>query len=167
MSDGADVGVGWDVPESVRDAIEFHWFHVGPSGVLQLVLLGNQPGWYVGHFDRGRMRQCGRGDCDLCRKGVGAQLRYVLPAAELVTRRSGLMEVGKGVGLLVRDWAISRGGMRGMVIELTRAARSKHSRLDVRLVQGPIPPWSLSMVAPDVERALKSTWDRIESTLPL
>lgn len=157
-----EVGVGWDVPDQVRDAIEFHWFHVGVGESLELVLLGREPGWYVGHYDRGRMRQCVREGCRLCAAGVGAQLRYVLPCASMASRRVGLMEVGRGVGEEIRDWARSRGGMRGMVVVFERAGRSKHARLDCRPVSGPIPPWTLSLEPPDVTWALRQTWQRIE-----
>jgi hypothetical protein len=62
--------------------------------------------------------------------------------------------------LLIRDRALSRGGLRGLIIELSRAGRAKHARLDVSILEERCPLWVLETPALDVRSVLERTWER-------
>jgi len=156
------VGEGWDVPAEVRDHVQFHWFHVAPGTSLLLVLLSVRPLWFVGHFVGGRMMQC-RGDgCARCAAGTGRQIRYVMSAVEPSTRRLGVIELSESVVRLIKDWAIPNEGSRGLIIELTKVSRSKHSRHEVQLIREHPPAWCMALEPLDLHEVLSRTWDRIE-----
>jgi len=104
------VGTGWDVPAGVKDRCEFHWFHVQRDGCLVVVILSSAPAWYVGHFDKGRMRRCDGHECRMCAAGSGRQLRYVLAAVDYQTRQNGVIEVSKSVAELIRSWSARGAG---------------------------------------------------------
>jgi hypothetical protein len=153
-------GEGWTPPGCVRDMVEFHWFHVPVGTSLMMCVLSGEPVWYIGHFDQGRMRRC-RGDlCRMCVDGVGRQIRYVVSAVELTTRRLGVLELGTAPMMVLRDAALARGALRGLVIELGRSSRSKHARLDLVVVDECPPGWAVTMEALDCRFVLDRTWDR-------
>jgi len=158
---GSDLsGNGWSPPPSVRDVVEFHWFHVPVGGAAVLCVLSAEPVWYVGHFSGGRMRRC-RGDlCRHCVEGVGRQIRYVISAVDMASRVLGVIELGSAAMSAIRDRALARGVLRGMVIELARAARSKHGRLDVSVIDETAPSWATCMEALDCHFVLERTWER-------
>jgi hypothetical protein len=155
------VGDGWDPPAAVRDRCEFHWFHVSPGSVLVIVVLSAAPSWYVGHFDAGRMRRCEGPVCALCAKGVGRQLRYVFSCVEISTHQNGVVEVSKSVAELLREWAARKCGFRGMVLQLEKATKSKHSRMEVKYIDRDAPVWASEVEAVDVLEALEATWERM------
>ena len=156
------MGDGWDVPTEVRDRVEFHWFHVPTTGCLVLGILSTVPAWYVGHFDRGRMRECSGQGCDLCEKGIGTQLRYLVSAADLSTHQVGVIEFGATVAALIKQWASGFGYLRGMTIEVARATKSKHSRMEVTMIRNPPPGWLMATEALDLKEVLERTWERQE-----
>jgi hypothetical protein len=158
----APVGEGWDPPPSVRDRVEFHWFHVSPGRALVLCVLSGQPLWYVGHFDSGRMQPCLPEHCGLCARGVGKQLRYVVSSVELSSKQIGVLEMSKTVAELLRSWSSRNGGLHGMVIELQRATRSKHSRMECSYLDELPPGWALAMEGLDLKEVLSRTWERQE-----
>lgn len=160
------VGDGWDIPEGVTPWSDFHWWKVAGNRVLELVVLCERPLWYVGHYHRGRMVPCLGDDCRLCRDGVGAQVRYVISAAEVSTRRVGLLEVGRGVGLQLRDWAAACGRLRGLWLELTKQTSAKQSRMEVSLVQKDPGDWYLGLGIPDIQKALYATWGKAGMEIP-
>jgi len=153
-------GEGWDPPTAVRDRCEFHWFHVTPGNVIVVVVLSQAPVWYVGHFEKGRMRRCDGPGCEMCAQGLGRQLRYVFCAVEISTRQNGLMEVSKSVAELLRDWSARNGGFRGMVLQVEKASKSKHSRMEVRFLDRNPPSWASEVQAVDILEALENTWSR-------
>jgi hypothetical protein len=156
-------GEGWEVPKRVKDVVDFHWFKVKPGKVLVLGLLSPAPLWYVGHFHNKRMRRCPGSGCDLCAAGVGTQLRYVLGCVEPVSETVGIMEVGKTVGLQLRDRAASHGSCRGLLVEFSKASSSKRSHTELRFVDVVDPPVWLRFPAPDLKMCLERTWARIDS----
>jgi len=156
------VGMGWDVPTDVRDRVEFHWFHVPSTGVLVLCVLSQAPVWYVGHFDKGRMRQCtGRG-CDMCAKGIGTQLRYIVSVVDVSTHQIGVFEFGQSVSLLIKQWSSGLGFLKGMILEVTRASKSKHSRMEVGLVKTAPMAWCMALEGLPLEEVLERTWERAD-----
>jgi hypothetical protein len=159
-------GCGFSAPPDVRDVVEFHWWHVPVGGSLVLVVLSVEPVWYVGHFAQGRMRRC-RGDlCRACVDGVGRQIRYVVCAAEVSSRQIGMLEVGSAPMLHIRDRALARGGLRGMILDVSRPARSKHGRLEVSVFEESPPSWSVTTEALDLRMVLERTWAREVGTEP-
>jgi hypothetical protein len=157
------VGAGWEVPTDVRDRVEFHWFHVPKSGALVLAILSQVPVWYVGHFDSGRMKECGGIGCDLCSKGIGRQLRYVVSAVDISTKQVGVFEFGSSVSLLIKQWASGLGYLHGMIIEVTRASKSKHSRMEISLIREHPMSWVMSLEGLPLEEVLERTWERAET----
>ena len=160
------VGEGWDVAPEDRPWSDFHWWKVPVRGILVLGLVGDQPLYYVGHYVDGRMWPCLGETCGMCKNSVGAQVRYVMGAAEVSTRRVGILEVGRGNGLLIRDWAQGRGGMWGLTIELEKHSHSRTSRTEVRLVSKEVGPWIHQVELPDLRRALILTWDKAKMPIP-
>ena len=156
------IGAGWDVPAEVRDRVEFHWFHVPGSGALVLGVLSNAPVWYVGHFDGGRMRPCNAKGCDLCAKGLGRQLRYLVSAVDLSTRQIGVFEFGASISMLIKQWSSGLGYLKGMMIEVTRATKSKHSRMEVKLIKEHPMAWMMALEGLPLEDVLERTWERAE-----
>jgi hypothetical protein len=157
------VGEGWDLPDVVRESVDFHWFHVGAGQSLLCCVLSPAPVWYVGHYVSGRMERCQGDRCLLCAEDMGRQLRYILGVVELTTKRRGLLELGKTNGLLLRDWSHGGSGLRGLMLEVYRVGKSKHSRLDLKLLEDGAPAWALARESPDLEEALRRTWMRMES----
>lgn len=154
------VGEGWEPPPAVRERCEFHWFHVVPGSCVVLVVLSQSPSWYVGHFEKGRMRKCDGPQCAMCAQGCGRQLRYVFGAVEISTRQNGLVEVSKSVAELLRDWSGRNGGFRGMMLQLEKSTKSKHSRMDVKFLDRNPPVWVSELQSVDVLEALENTWNR-------
>lgn len=156
----AAVGKGWDVPAELDSVGDFRWWKLGGNKVLKLVILSHEPTFYRGHYTNRRMVPCFGDGCALCKAGVGAQLRFVFAAAEPETRQVGLIEVGRTVGLEIRDLAKRHGQLRGMGIELTRFSYSKQSRMEVEYVDRDFGNWWGILPVPDCRRALEATWKR-------
>lgn len=160
------IGEGWELPVESAPWSQFHWFRVSPRSALVVVLLSEEVVWYTGHFLEGRMNPCQGKGCELCKTGIGGQVRYVLPVAEVSTRRVGLLEVSRGIGQLVRSWIARHEGLRGMVLELSKHSLSKQSRTDVAYIDRPVPPWYLDLEVPDVRKALFLTWRKAGFEIP-
>lgn len=154
------IGVGWELPEADQPWSDFHWFQVGVRVSSVFVVLSERPLWYTGHYVKGRMRPCVRPGCPECADGVGGQIRYCFGVAEEETRRTGLIEFGRGNGLLIRAWAESAGYCRGLVFEAHKAGRQAQSRTELILMDREPPPWALEVDAPDVQLALYLTWEK-------
>jgi hypothetical protein len=158
------LGEGWDVPSVVKDEVEFHWFHVAPGRALVLCVLSTSPVWYVGHFENGRMGKCSGDGCPSCARGVGKQIRYVLSVVDVSTHQLGVIELSQSVADLVRAFSDRHGVMRGMVLDFTKAARSKHSRMEVSYIDQVAPGWCTTMEGLDLREVLGSTWERIRAS---
>ena len=156
------VGIGWEVPTDVRDRVEFHWFHVPVSGALVLCVLSNVPVWYVGHFDKGRMRQCTGKGCECCARGLGTQLRYLVSAVDVSSRQVGVFEFGQSVSTLIKQWSSGLGFLKGMIIEVTRVSKSKHSRMEVSMIREHTMPWCMALEGLPLEEVLERTWERAD-----
>lgn len=159
-------GEGWDVPIEVKGDLEFRWWRVAGNRVLVLLCLSDSPIWYRGHFYKGRMVPCAGAGCRLCADGVGAQLRYVVAAAEVATHRSGLLEVGATVALELRDLAVRHGGMRGMVFEIQKHSFSRQSRMELRPCEDETSPWWREVDFPDPKSALFFGWQKAGFDVP-
>lgn len=157
------VGEGWDPPQEVRDHVQFHWFHVTPGTSLVLVMLSLKPLWFVGHFVGGRMCRCTGDLCARCAAGTGRQIRYVVSAVELTSRRIGVLEMSESVAHLIREWAVAQSGARGLIVEFGKVSKSKHSRLEVNLIREHAPGWALAMEPLDLHEVLARTWERIDN----
>jgi len=105
-------------------------------------------------------------ECEVCKQGIGGQVRYVLSVAELSTHRVGLMEVSRSVGQLIRSWESRNDGLKGMVIEFSKHSPSKQSRTEVIYVDREVPPWYLQCEIPDVRKALVLTWKKAGFRIP-
>lgn len=160
------VGSGWEIPAEDTPWSQFHWFRVSPRGDLVLVVLSDEVLWYAGHFLEGRMCPCLGKECELCKQGIAGQVRYVFAAAEISSHRIGLMEVGRGVGELIRNWEPRHDGLRGMVLQFSKHSHAKQSRTEVTYVDRPQSPWYLQIAAPDVRTALRLTWKKAGFQLP-
>lgn len=160
------VGEGWEIPPSYDPWSHFHWFRVSPRGDLVVVVLSDEVLWYSGHFLEGRMCPCLGKECELCREGIAGQVRYVFGAAEVSTKRVGLMEVGRSVGQLMRSWVPRHDGLRGMVLSFSKHSHSKQSRTEVQYVDREEGPWHLAIAAPDIRTALRLTWTKAGFKLP-
>ncbi len=160
------IGEGWEVPPAEIPWSTHHWFRVSPRSSLVVVCLSEAPLWYSGHFIGGRMAPCVGEDCELCGQGVGGQVRYVFAAAEVATKRVGLLEVGIANGLLIRSWIPRRTEFRGMVLELSKHSHSRASRTEVIYIDEVLPPWYLALEVPDVKRALLMTWKKAGFKIP-
>jgi hypothetical protein len=93
---------------------------------------------------------------------LGTQLRYVVSAVDLSTHQIGVLEFGQSVAELVKKWATGFGYLRGMTIEISRATKSKHSRMEVAMIREPPLPWVLSTEGLDLKEVLERTWERQE-----
>lgn len=159
-------GEGWDVPAEVRGDLEFRWWRVSGNRLLTLLVLSETPLWYRGHYHRGSMVPCLGDGCKMCAEGIGAQLRYVVAAAECSSHRPGLMEVGQTVARELRDLAVRHDGMPGMVVEFTKYSLAKNSRMEIRLVEREESPWWREIDVPDIKLALRLQWEKIGYELP-
>lgn len=155
-------GEGWTPPDAVRDEVDFHWFHIKPGCSLVLLLVGDRPIWYVGHFVGGRMRPCDGVECRECAEGIGRQIRYVFQVVEPGSRRGGCIEVSKSVALQVQDWVAHRGQMAGTMIEFEHVSKSKHSRMELHLVAREPPPWVWTVPQYDLLDVLRRTFSRAD-----
>lgn len=160
------VGEGWDVAPEDRPWSDFHWWKVPAKGILVLALVGTKPLYYTGHFVDGRMWPCTGDKCKICEGGICSQVRYVMAACDVSTKRVGILDVGRGNGLLIRDWVGSRGEMCGLVLELEKHSHSMRSRTEVRRVEKEVGPWIRQIEVPDLRTALILTWDKANMPLP-
>lgn len=154
------VGSGFDLPEGNDGWSDWTWFHARYPTPTRLTILCASPVNYSGHFRKGHMVPCPGEGCPLCEQGLGTQARYVFSVVEWETRRIGLLELGRGHTLQIQDWMAQVGGLRGMSIEIVRSALAKQSRMSVTLVSNAAPLFFQHLEGPDLERALKSTWQR-------
>lgn len=159
------VGTGWGLPEGNDRWSDWTWFHARAEHPQRFTVLCSMPVNYAGHFHKGRMLPCHGDGCPLCAKGEGTQARYVVSVVDWETRKVGLLELGRGHALTLQDWAGANGGLRGVSFEIERSCRSKHSRLDMRLVTDASPVFIHHLEGPDLVRAVKSTWQRQASQL--
>lgn len=159
-------GEGFALPPDAKPWSDFHWFSASPKGDLVLVMLGDQPVWYLGHYVGGRMAACVGSGCDYCATGIGSQVRFCMSCAEVATRRTGLIEFGKGNGEMIGDWARRQGTLRGLVIEVSKHTKSRQSRTEVRHVSSPAEPWFLPLEVPDIALALYLTWQKAGLQIP-
>lgn len=160
------LGEGWDPPEDICGNPDFHWFKVPSRGSLVLVMLGTGPVWYTGHFTDGRMWPCSGEECELCKRGIGAQLRYVVACCEPVSRKVGMLEIGKNHGLQLKDWCGRAAGFKGMMVEFSKHSAARQSRTEMVFVDQAPPVWVFELEAPDIARALILTWRKAEMPVP-
>jgi hypothetical protein len=160
------IGAGWSIPKSVREGSEFHWFHPPASGTLMLAVLSVEPMWYLGHYDRGRMRPCKGDDCEMCLMLKGRQVRFVFCCVDLETRRKGFLEVGSTQGDQLCAEARKRGLLRGILIGLSREARRKNAPLVMDVIRETTPAWVQSEPPLDTHSAMIQTWARAEVANP-
>jgi hypothetical protein len=159
-------GEGWEVPEGISPWSTFHWFRVSPRQSLKCVVLSQQPVWYAGHYDQGRMRPCKAPHCSYCEDNVGRQVRFVFAIAEVDTHRMGLIEVSQSVAELIRSWTRECEGLRGMVLEFFKHSNSIRSRTQVALLRDHHPMWYQDLEAPDPKMALEMTWQKAGHSHP-
>jgi hypothetical protein len=76
------------------------------------------------------------------------------------------MEFGRSNGLLIQDWVHRRGGLRGMVVEISKHSKNSQSRTVVRYVEMPAEPWYLGLEVPDAATALFLTWHKAGMKMP-
>jgi hypothetical protein len=160
------IGQGWELPEGAEPWSSFHWFQASTRGIMDLVILGEDPCWYTGHYSGRRMFPCSGEGCAFCAEGIGSQVRYVLAVVETSSRRAGLIEFGKSNGQLIRDWTARNNGLRGMRIEVSKTSKNVQSRTIVAYVEQPLEPWYLGMEVPDVALALYLTWHKAGMIMP-
>lgn len=159
----AKVARGFGLPEGNDGWTDWTWFHAGYPRPMRMTILCEAPANYSGHFRKGRMVACVGEGCPLCAIGLGNQARYVFSVVEWETRRVGLLELGRGHALQVQDWIDRAGGLRGMSIEIVRQSVKKQSGLEVRFIEEEAPVYFRHLEGPDVERAVRSTWERQSS----
>lgn len=159
-------GEGWDVPDDVKAWSDFHWWKVPVAKILVLHILSDTPVWYAGHYYKGRMLPCYGEGCALCADGVGAQLRYLIVGADPVSRRVGILEVGRTIALEIRDISGGKRPLRGMTIELSRHSHSKQSRMEAKYIDIDTPDWVLRLEAPDPKAAIVATWQKAKVLVP-
>jgi len=157
---------GWDPPEGTQGWSDWHWWKIPTGKVLQLVVLSRKPLGYSGHFHRGRMCPCYGEGCQLCREGIGAQLRYVVGAADLITRRVGMWDMGRSVGLELRELAVDRDSVRGLMVAAGHYSRARQSRTEIERFDGDPPGWIRELESPDICRALVETWRKAGFEIP-
>ena len=160
------VGEGFEVPQSAAPWSDFHWFSVAPRECLNLVVLSERPMWYTGHFYRGRMAPCLEERCQACSEGIGSQIRYAFGVAEITTKRVGMIEMGRGNGLMLQDWSIRAGGLRGLMVEFSKHSKQSQSRTEVKYIDHPPPLWIDGLDGPDVGLALYLTWEKAGFGVP-
>lgn len=160
------IGEGFNLPGDVKAWSDWSWFHIKPGKSLRLVILSENPLWYGGHYVGKRMQPCHGQECLECERGTGMQVRWVFAAADILTHRAGLVEVGNSTALELKDYVKQTGYFRGLVIHLGRYSHSKMSRIECDLVQEDIPIWSASMAAPELVKCLHATWARAGFPIP-
>lgn len=160
------VGDGWDLPQGAEPYSDFHWFQPSTKGDLDLVILSLKPNWYTGHFVGGRMVPCAGSGCDICSLGIGGQVRYVFACAETSSHRCGLIELGRGNGMLLRDWSDRYGGLRGLRIDVRKHSKSLQSRTEIIYVEETAGQWFLALKVPDPALALYLTWKKMNVAIP-
>ena len=154
------IGDGWDVPPEADSIGDFRWFKVRGLRVVTLVVLSHRPLHYLGHFYGGRMIPCAGEGCTFCAHKVGSQLRWVFAAVDVVKEQTGLMEVGRSVGLELRAMAEAAGKFRGLVLEFGKHSKSDRSRMEVRSLDMVASAKWMVLPIPDIGKALKLTWER-------
>jgi len=154
------IGKGWDIPPEQDTIGDFRWWKLGGGKVLRLVVVSHEAVPYKGHYVNRRMVPCLGDGCKWCAQKIGTQIRFVIAAAEATTQQVGLLEVGRSVGLELRDMSKRHGQLRGMCFCLSRISYSKQSRMEVEYEERDTPGWVFELRAPDIRKALECTWRR-------
>lgn len=152
------IGDGYEPEDGRLGWSDWTWFKVRGNKLLRVIVLSETPVHYRGHYHKGRMNPCLSEDCKLCEEHVGEQMRYVFGVVEVTDRRIGLLEVGRSVALLIRDWEGRNDGLRGMELHLSKESYAKNSRMVVEYVASCEGPWWRNLEVPDVRGALVATW---------
>lgn len=160
------VGKGWDVPTNMQGWTDFHWWKVTGTRVLNLVMISEEPEWYLGHYVKGRMEPCYGDGCKTCREGVGQQQRFIFAAIEPISKKIGLLETSRTVGLEIRDLGGRRGGIHGMYFEITKHTRHKQSRMEITLYDDLDGFVYQAFETPDITKALCLTWEKAGFEIP-
>jgi len=71
-----------------------------------------------------------------------------------------VIEVGKSVGLMLRDLTHRNGGLRGMLVEFGKSTKAKQSHTEVEYIDEHAPAWCLALPEPDLREVLERTWER-------
>jgi hypothetical protein len=170
-------GEGWEVPAGTKTWSTFHFFKVDPRHTMRLVILSDQPFWYVGHYVRipgdgpgekanARMVPCLQPHCEMCEDGIGQQLRYVFAAVDIDSKRIGIIEFSESNAELLRDWMSRNEGLRGMHIELSKHSLSAKSRTTIKFLEMGNEAWWRSLEMPDPKVALELTWRKLNVKIP-
>jgi hypothetical protein len=85
----------------------------------------------------------------------------VLSCVELTTRRVGVLELGVNPAKMIEQWAASNGGLRGVCFELTRASKSKNSRLEISVVREYPGDWIDDVQGVNLGECMTRTFDRV------
>lgn len=157
---------GFDPPEGSQGWSDWHWWKIPGGKVIELILVCDGPLGYAGHFQHGRMEPCYGEGCKACKEGIGAQIRYMFGAVEPNTKRTGIWDVGRSVGLLVRDAGDRRAGMRGLWLAITHQTASRRSQTDFEVLDQIVPDWVKGIECPDRQRAIVETWRRKGIEIP-
>lgn len=160
------LGEGWEPPAEAAGSEDFRWFHISGTKPLIAVVTCTMPLWYTGHYHRGRMCPCTGEHCEMCEIGVGSQVRFVFSLADCSQRAHGLLETGRTVAQEVRDLAARIGGLRGLMLEISKHSLSRKSRMEVINVPGDPGTWFEKLPPIDIEQALRATWSKAEMKVP-
>lgn len=159
-------GEGWEIPQGIQPWSSFHWFKVSARRSLQVVVLCEQPFWYVGHYVNSRMVPCNSPGCTFCEDGIGQQMRYVFSVAEDSTRRIGLLELSDSNADLIRDWVARNEGLRGMHLDFSKHTASVKSRTEILFLEQDQVAWWRDLEAPDMALALELSWKKMNVKSP-
>jgi hypothetical protein len=126
------LSLGWgDELQDERPRQGVVFLHVPAQGFLRCVVLSEEPTSYKGHYVAGAMRLCEGGDCPLCARGVGSQVRVVFAVWDLGLQASGLLELSAGAASELRELAEGAGALRGLPLSLFREGGHARGRVVV------------------------------------
>lgn len=159
-----EINEGFELPPGKTGWTDFKWFHARSDYPTRLTILSDKPISFTGHYYKTRMHPCKGEKCSFCAVGIGTQVRYVFGVVEWETRSVGLYEMSRNHALDVQSWIARFGSVRGMTIEVQRAGRSKHCRIEMSYIEDPAPVFFGIMESPDVKLALQNSFQRADSS---
>lgn len=127
---GIEALEGWGERGEVHTQRDYRtpFLRVAPGEYVHIIVTCHMPWRYPGHWGVGGIDPCGGDECEFCRQGIGAQMRYVFDVYHATERRELVWETGESLALCVRALANGAASIRGLPLELHKASASERSR---------------------------------------
>lgn len=155
-------GTGRDVGNKLAVEKANVFLHIPAKNGRQLVVLREEPFWYVGHFLPSGCKPChGEGHCKWCERGFGKKLRCVFSMMDARTKETGIFEVSDTTGNLILQemdtWRESYAFARGLAFVFSKTDDKVNGAIRLKCLHG-LAGGSDLPDGPDPQHVLVKMW---------